>query len=364
MNESPEKTGVLLVSHGSPRKEANAGFCQMVENITARTEGLTIRPTFFSIARPSIEDRVEEFTKEGVTHIYIVPYFLFNGQHVTVDIPKQVEASIAKTARDAKKTNQAKKKRPVDLKTQEGPAPVNAKRPSESISAAKKLIAKGDRLGARKILLALVKGSGDRNAEEMLAALNMELAFLPYNMAEKVDHVVARGDSLDKISKKYGVTVESIQIGNSLKNPDLIKAGDHLRILDADFSIEVSKVSHELTLLMNGDYFKRFKVGLGKFDKTPLGTFEVYDRIVEPVWWRPDGREIPFGDKENILGTRWMAIRATGETPAVRGYGIHGTWNESSIGKSESAGCVRMRNADVEQLFNLVPIGTKVTIRK
>lgn len=91
MSENRKKTGVLLVSHGSPRKEANAGFCQMVENITARTEGLTIRPTFFSIARPSIEDRVEEFAKEGVTHIYIVPYFLFNGQHVRVDIPEQVE---------------------------------------------------------------------------------------------------------------------------------------------------------------------------------------------------------------------------------------------------------------------------------
>jgi lipoprotein-anchoring transpeptidase ErfK/SrfK len=261
---------------------------------------------------------------------------------------------------------QAKKRPPVNLKAQVAPKPSASVK--ETLTRAKALISKGDRVGARQLLLAGLKskpGAQERTAiESELAAINVQLAFLPYNMPEKVDHVVKRGDSLDKMSKKYGVTVQSIQIGNDLKNPNLIKAGDHLRILDADFSIEVGKERHELLLLMNGSFFKRYKVGLGKFDKTPLGTFEIYDRIVEPVWWRPDGKEIPFGAKENILGTRWMAIRATGDTPAVRGYGIHGTWNEASIGKSESAGCVRMRNAEVEELFNLVPLGTTVTIHK
>jgi len=91
MNKSPGKTGVLLVSHGSPREEANEGFCRMVERISARAGGLLIRATFFSIARPSIEERVGELVQEGFQRIYVVPYFLFNGQHVTVDIPSQIE---------------------------------------------------------------------------------------------------------------------------------------------------------------------------------------------------------------------------------------------------------------------------------
>jgi len=58
-----------------------------------------------------------------------------------------------------------------------------------------------------------------------------------------------------------------------------------------------------------------------------------------------------------------MSIKASGSgTPDVKGYGIHGTWDDSSIGKAESAGCIRMRNQDVEQLFVLVPMGTVVTI--
>ena len=45
-----------------------------------------------------------------------------------------------------------------------------------------------------------------------------------------------------------------------------------------------------------------------------------------------------------------------------RGLGIHGTADDSSIGKSLSAGCVRMHNKDVEELFALVPVGTVVEV--
>jgi len=57
-----------------------------------------------------------------------------------------------------------------------------------------------------------------------------------------------------------------------------------------------------------------------------------------------------------------MTLRATGDTEDVRGYGIHGTWEPSSIGKAESAGCIRMRNEEVEELYSLIPNGTAVEI--
>jgi lipoprotein-anchoring transpeptidase ErfK/SrfK len=63
-----------------------------------------------------------------------------------------------------------------------------------------------------------------------------------------------------------------------------------------------------------------------------------------------------------------MAIRPTGETdPTLRGFGIHGTWDANSIGTNASLGCVRMRNAEVEELYDFIPMprggtGTKVTI--
>jgi lipoprotein-anchoring transpeptidase ErfK/SrfK len=224
----------------------------------------------------------------------------------------------------------------------------------------------GDLVGARAGYLALLKKSrGTRykaDAERVLGRINIELAMTPMPMPEKEHYVVKRGDSVERIARRFGTTVGLIQKGNRLANPNLIKAGDSLRILKGKFSMSISKSRNDLVVLLNGEFFKRYRVGTGKFDKTPVGTFEISDKITEPVWWRPDGKEVPFGDPANILGTRWMALRATGDTPDVRGYGIHGTWEPDTIGKSESAGCVRMLNADVEEIFTLVPLHTEVTI--
>ena len=45
------------------------------------------------------------------------------------------------------------------------------------------------------------------------------------------------------------------------------------------------------------------------------------------------------------------------------GYGIHGTWDTNSIGKQATAGCIRLLNDDVAELYLILPIGTIVAIR-
>ena len=220
---------------------------------------------------------------------------------------------------------------------------------------------------ARTNYLAALADPGCGNArpvaEARLGAVDIELIFSPREMDGKIDYAIASGDSLKKIANRHGTTVDLIVKGNSVPNPDRVQVGDRLRILDKQvFEIKVSKSRNDLLVTLNGKFFKRYKVGTGKFAKTPVGTFEITDKITEPPWWKPDGKVVPFGDKENILGTRWMAIAATGDTPPARGYGIHGTWDESSLGQQSSAGCIRMANRDVEELFVYVPVGTKVVI--
>ena len=110
-----------------------------------------------------------------------------------------------------------------------------------------------------------------------------------------------------------------------------------------------------------GPATQRVLYGTGANAKTPSGTWKMVDREEHPGWWK-DGRLIPYGDPENILGTHWLALEATGETPRVSGYGIHGTWDDTTLGKQSSAGCVRMSNADVRELFLFLPRQTPVTI--
>jgi lipoprotein-anchoring transpeptidase ErfK/SrfK len=244
--------------------------------------------------------------------------------------------------------------------------PVQSKAGVIGLSEAKTLEEQGDLLNARSKYAQLLADTGDAGQrseiEKALGRINVELVVTPRAMPEKVEYVVKKNDSIDKIAKKLGATKDLIEKSNNIPNADLIKAGDYIRVFTGRFSIAVSKARNDLVLSMNDAFFKRYLVGTGKFGKTPIGTFVVEDKVKEPPWWRPGEPEIPYGSTNNILGTRWMALRATGTTPDVKGYGIHGTWNDASIGKAESAGCIRMRNADVEELFMMVPPGTPVVI--
>jgi precorrin-8X/cobalt-precorrin-8 methylmutase len=82
-----ERLGVLIISHGSPRAEANQGFERLVARVASRLVPADVLPAFFSIVRPDIPDQVAEMVSRGVRRILLLPYFLYSGQHVTVDIP-------------------------------------------------------------------------------------------------------------------------------------------------------------------------------------------------------------------------------------------------------------------------------------
>ena len=87
MNIENQPLGILLVGHGSPRAETNERFIALAGRIAARLGMENVLPTFFSIARPNIPDRVAELVARGVRRIVLMPYFLYAGQHVTHDIP-------------------------------------------------------------------------------------------------------------------------------------------------------------------------------------------------------------------------------------------------------------------------------------
>lgn len=91
--------------------------------------------------------------------------------------------------------------------------------------------------------------------------------------------------------------------------------------------------------------------------ETPPGKYTAGTKQENPSWMRSGYAPVPFGDPENPLGTRWISWEGR------VGYGYHGTWEPEAIGTAASDGCVRLRNEDVERLFEILPVGADIDVR-
>ncbi len=194
----------------------------------------------------------------------------------------------------------------------------------------------------------------------------------PVAAPEAVEYQVEPEDTLAKIAKKFSTTIELIRKRNHLTG-DIIRPGQKLSIWKATFHIAIDKAKNTLQLSIAGPGpdvaaaqgagesgpvaplpVKTYPVSTGKSQtQTPVGEFTIVYRYPNPTWFHK-GEIVPPGE-ENFLGTRWLGL----DKPQ---FGIHGTIFPELIGQSVSGGCVRMKNEDVEELYDIVPKGTKVVI--
>ena len=192
-----------------------------------------------------------------------------------------------------------------------------------------------------------------------LNELNAELVFSREPSHDAFIYVVRPGDTLIEIASKFNTNYEFIMRINN-KHRTSIRVGERLKILKGNVTVLVDKSDYTLTLLLDGRFIKQYPVGTGKSDKTPEGKFVIDYKLKNPVWYSPDGI-YQFGDPKNILGTRWIGFE---DKKGLYGYGIHGTTDPDSIGKEMSNGCVRLKNEDVQDLFDYVKTKMTVVIQK
>lgn len=120
--------------------------------------------------------------------------------------------------------------------------------------------------------------------------------------------------------------------------------------------IVVSLPDRKLALIEDGQVVKIYATAVGASSSpSPAGEFTIIHRIPKPTYYAP-GKIIGPG-ASNPLGTRWLGL-------SLKGFGIHGTNAPRSIGKNQSHGCIRLRNRDVEDLFERVRAGDRVEIHQ
>jgi len=117
----------------------------------------------------------------------------------------------------------------------------------------------------------------------------------------------------------------------------------------------VSLPDRKLAVIEDGKVLAKFSIAVGAaVSPSPAGEFEVVSRLANPTYYHP-GVVIPAG-KGNPIGPRWLGL-------SQKGYGIHGTNDPRSIGHAASHGCIRLRNRDIERLYEMVRVGDIVHVR-
>ncbi len=192
-------------------------------------------------------------------------------------------------------------------------------------------------------------------AKDRLTEINSERLWSPILDEFCELYTVQKGDAPVKIGQRYKTTAWFIEEANKVNRRNL-RPGRRLKVPKEPFRVVVDKKNCRLDLVTDsGRFIKWYKVGVGEQSyKTPAGEYEIINKQVDPTWFRPQGGVIQPGDPENALGSRWMGIGSS--------LGIHGTNEPDTIGFQKSAGCIRMFNHEVEELYKLITYGTRITI--
>jgi len=135
-------------------------------------------------------------------------------------------------------------------------------------------------------------------------------------------------------------------------------------------TILVDPHSHHAYYVLSHDEAVRYGIGVGKAGFEWTGDAVIGRKAQWPRWTPPSEmidrspelekyRNGMPGGIENPLGARALYLYANGRDTLYR---LHGTPQWESIGKSMSSGCIRFLNQDVIDLFNRVPVGTRVRV--
>lgn len=131
------------------------------------------------------------------------------------------------------------------------------------------------------------------------------------------------------------------------------------RPITSQLKLVIKLADRRVYLYQNQTLLNSYPIAVGKAGwETPLGNYQIIQKIVQPIWQHPfTGEVIPPGP-DNPLGERWIGFWTDGKNY----IGFHGTPDEHTVGSAASHGCIRMLNQDVLKLFEQVAIGTPVSV--
>ena len=205
----------------------------------------------------------------------------------------------------------------------------------------------------------------------MLLFIRTACADIGQPLGQHLYYPVAKGEDFYDIAQKFDIGIGELRAANPRVDEARLKAGQTLVLPTSHLMPDVARQGIVINLPERRLYYfdapsgpMSFPVTVGKEGwETPMGVTYIANKRENPTWTVPDKIRAESPDlpavvppgPDNPLGNYAMDL-------GFEGIRIHGTNNPKSIGKQSSHGCIRMYPADIEKLFNMVPLKTKVTI--
>jgi L,D-transpeptidase ErfK/SrfK len=178
-------------------------------------------------------------------------------------------------------------------------------------------------------------------------------------------------DTLVHIGRDYGVGFVEMRAANPTLDPWIPGSGAKVIVptmnLLPDAShkdVVINLAEMRMYIYNHGPEPLTFPIGIGRDGlQTPVGVTKIVRKTEDPTWsptprMRAEDPTLPpqvFAGPDNPMGTHAMYL-------GFPNIAIHGTNKPYGIGRRVSSGCIRMFPENIGKVYNMLPVGTQITV--
>lgn len=192
---------------------------------------------------------------------------------------------------------------------------------------------------------------------DLLDLLNALAAEVIYSQRHFLESSYKAGprESLEDIAKLHGISTELLASINQIPAPYILLPNTELKVLRGPFRAEVNLTTKELTLFLDNMYAGQFPISVGTDIKEVDGGFSVMSKQTNRNYYAANGGTVSHTDPNNPYGKHWLDLG--------QDLCIHGS-PAAENSPLNNAGCISLSPRDAEDVYNILTVGSKVTIKK
>jgi len=194
----------------------------------------------------------------------------------------------------------------------------------------------------------------EKDLINLLDALAAEVIYSSRHYLES-PYKVSNKETLEQIAQNHNVTPELLSSVNQIEKPYVLIPTMELKVLRGPFRADVNLTTNEMTLFLDNMYAGRFPFETGNEFSNMEGTFPVARKDQNRNFYASTGGTIGGGEATNPYGRHWIDLGQQ--------LSIHGSPTINSP-QTEGAGCISLSPKDAEDVYNILTVGSKITIKR